>query len=143
MTSNYTPTPGDLVRVTGTIGGVHGSTLFDIGEVDGEFTLWHEVKQENYGLAEVLSSDELTVELVTPFADRLPTEPGGYVNVPDGILEIAEAIGINITDLLGDVADQTWTLNEDGTWTDADGESRGVEDNYILATNGLTFVKVD
>jgi len=91
-------------------------------------------------------------EIVTPFSEALPTVPGKYAE--DYTARMAEAmpdIPEMIFDLLvegmiesGEITpNNIWTLNEDGSWTDPEGTTKGVENNYMLVASNYKFKPVE
>lgn len=81
------------------------------------------------------------VELVKPFVDSHPTVPGRYTEVSTKTAnEIMEFITGEECPLTDD--DYIWTLNEDGTWTDPEGETQEKSKNWILTVMGFEFEPV-
>lgn len=98
-----------------------------------------------YKYDEVVNDENLTVELVKPFEERLPHTPGVYFEINDYLVEIAEALGGSVNEIFEAVAvenEAVWTLNEDGTWTDSTGATQPTTHNWILAVQGVAYFPV-
>lgn len=93
-------------------------------------------------LEAVLSDPDVDVALEVPFDQALPTAPGEYEDRQR--LEDREFLLENVPDIdLPQHVFKPWVLNEDGTWTSPDGETRPTSDNWLLVVNGMEFIPWD
>lgn len=128
---------GDKIRITHP--DTKASKTIWLAEENGELFTYHpfDYMAPETPLDDLLASPFI-VSLETAFEDALPTVPGEY---EDRVREEGKLA------LLSEVADyefdedtlKPWTLNEDGTWTAPNGESRPITDNWYLAVNGFDF----
>lgn len=96
----------------------------------------------NVGLNVILEDETLDVKLEVPFAEALPTVPGEY----EDRTRLEDRDFLLTTDPNYDLPDEAfkpWVLNEDGTWTSPDGETRPASDNWLLVVNGFDFIPWD
>lgn len=149
---------GDRVRITLNGSGSYIDTDFistDLENQEKDRGFRHEGSQRVYDYEGVVSDENLTLEVITPVADRLPTVPGGYAEIPgvfiqvasiltdeDGELTDAELIEF-YTGATGESLKADWTLNQDNTWTDNGGLTKPESWNWVLAVSGSKFVLVD
>jgi hypothetical protein len=134
---------GDQIRITIKDEPEASRTIW-LAENDGELITYDgtDPYAPQVPLSVVLEDDGLEVSLEVPFEDALPTVPGSYedlVRFQDK--EFLRSIDPDID--LGEHVDLPWVLNEDGTWTSPDGETRSAEHNWLLVVNGFNFAPWD
>jgi hypothetical protein len=89
-------------------------------------------------LSVVLDDEDIEIALETPFNEALPTVPGEYED------RIREEAKVDLRSIEPDFpfsenSFKPWVLNEDGTWTSPDGETRPATDNWLLVVHGFEF----
>lgn len=134
---------GDLIRITIKDEPEASRTIW-LADNDGELITYdgRDPFAPMVPLDIILNDPELEVVLEVPFAEALPTVPGNYEDVVRK--EDKEFLLSQFEDyVLPESADKPWVLNEDGTWTSPDGETRGAEDNWLLAVHGFNFIPWD
>jgi hypothetical protein len=134
---------GDKIRVTDPESGASKTIWLAEDDETGELFTYHGLDPfaPNTELSALLASPyEVTLE--TPFSEALPTVPGEYEDRIRQAMKV-EALEFDPEFEFDEATYKPWVLEEDGTWTAPNGETRPADQNWLLAANGFDFIPWD